>query len=130
MSKPKYINIKIPVIEVSDNKLILSPLAIETLQMTPGDRVSVNYVQVDNEVTYPIISKSIVFGDPENGNKCSKSNTVSFKGTQRTILMKYGNLFTLKPDNRYKEAFKLISINEVDLNVPELIDEVNNLNNI
>ena len=115
MSKPKYINIKIPVIEVSDNKLILSPLAIETLQITPGDRVSVNYVQVDNEVTYPIISKS---------------NTISFKGTQRTILMKYGNLFTLKPDNKYKEAFKLISINEVDLNVPELIDEVNNLNNI
>ena len=130
MSKPKYININIPIVEVSDNKLILSPVAIDILQIIPGDRVSINYVQVDNEITYPIIAKSIGFGDPENGNKCSKSNTVSFKGTQRTILMKYGNLFTLEPDSKFKGTFRLISINELNLNEPELIDEINNLNNI
>lgn len=116
MSKLKYANINIPIIEVLDNKLILSPVAINTLQIIPGDRISVNYVQINNEITYPIISKSIVFGDSENGNKCSKSNTVSFKGNQRAILMQYGNLFTLELDNKFKGAFKLVSINELNLN--------------
>ena len=60
MSKPKYINIKIPVIEVSDNKLILSPLAIETLQMTPGDRVSVNYVQAVSYTHLTLPTNSLV----------------------------------------------------------------------
>lgn len=117
MSKIKYTNI--PVIEVLDNKLVLSPKAVEILNITPGERIVINYVQVNNEITYPIIAKSIVFGDPENGNKCSKSNTVLYKGAQREILTKYGNLFRLESNEKINGTFSLISIKENELNDPE-----------
>lgn len=52
---------------VEDNKLVLTPNAISQLGAVAGDRISVNYWTVDNETTYPIISKSDVFTDGANG---------------------------------------------------------------
>lgn len=85
-----------PVVEVKENKLVLSPKAISMLQSVHGDRISVNYVQDGNELTFPIIGKSSVFADQDSGNRLTKSNTVSFRGFQRDLLLKYGNIFILK----------------------------------
>ena len=61
----------------------------------------------------PVIGNAEMFADPNAGNKLSKSNTVSFKGTQRTILTKYGQLFKIE---EYRPGmFKMESINEADL---------------
>lgn len=109
----KYDNIDLPIIEVGDNKLIMSPKAIELMSVHYGDRIAVNYIQENNEVTFPIIGKADVFADPNAGNKLSKSNTVSFKGTQRTILTKYGQLF--KIEGYRPGMFRMDSINESDL---------------
>lgn len=49
---------------------------------------------MDNETTYPIISKSEIFTDGANGNKVTQKGTISFKGQQRTSLLKFGSLFT------------------------------------
>ena len=79
--------------EVEENKLSLTSEAIKKLGATTGDRISVNYWTVDNENTYPIISKSDVFTDGDAGNKLTGKGTISFKGQQRTSLLKFGNLF-------------------------------------
>lgn len=123
----KYDDINLPVIEVGDNKLIISPKAIELMSIHYGDRIAVNYVQENNELTFPIIGKAAIFADPNAGNKLSKSNTVSFKGTQRTILTKYGQLFKIE---EYRPGmFKMNSINESDIiQVDEnLVNENNDL---
>ena len=79
---------------VDENKLELTSSAINKLGAIAGDRISVNYWTVDNQTTYPIISKSEVFTDGADGNKLTKKGTVSFKGQQRTSLLKFGSLFT------------------------------------
>ena len=79
---------------VDENKLELTSSAINKLGAIAGDRISVNYWTVDNQTTYPIISKSEVFTDGADGNKLTKKGTISFKGQQRTSLLKFGSLFT------------------------------------
>ena len=85
-----------PIVEVKENKLVLSPKAISVLQSVHGDRISINYVQDGNELTFPIIGKSSVFADQDSGNRLTKSNTVSFRGFQRDLLLKYGTIFILE----------------------------------
>lgn len=92
-SFPKEIE---PIVEVKENKLVLSPKAISMLQSVHGDRISINYVQDGNELTFPIIGKSSVFADQDSGNRLTKSNTVSFRGFQRDLLLKYGTIFILE----------------------------------
>lgn len=92
-SFPKEID---PIVEIKENKLVLSPKAISMLQSVHGDRISINYVQNGNELTFPIIGKSSVFADQDSGNRLTKSNTVSFRGFQRDLLLKYGNIFILE----------------------------------
>ena len=81
-------------LKLDDNKMELTSSAINKLHAIAGDRISVNYWTVDNQTTYPIISKSDVFTDGADGNKLTKKGTVSFKGQQRTSLLKFGSLFT------------------------------------
>ena len=81
-------------LRIDDNKIELTSSAVNKLKAIAGDRISVNYWTVDNQTTYPIISKSEVFTDGADGNKLTKKGTVSFKGQQRTSLLKFGSLFT------------------------------------
>jgi hypothetical protein len=68
-----------------------------------------------------------VFTDPTGGNALSKSNTVSFRGNQRTVLLEYGNLFKLEP---FKEGmFKLVPIINND-NIEQEQKELDDLNMI
>lgn len=110
----KYDDIDLPIIEVSESKLIFSPQAISTMCLASGDRISVNYIQKNNELTFPVIGKSEVFADSDSGNKLSKSNTVLFRGTQNTILTKYGKLFKL--EYLKSNMFKLVAIQESEIN--------------
>jgi hypothetical protein len=80
-------------LEVEENKICLTSNAINKLGAVAGDRLSINYWTVDNETTYPIISKSDVFTDGADGQKLTKKGTFSFKGQQRTSLLKFGTLF-------------------------------------
>lgn len=98
-----------PIVEVKENKLVISPKAVSLLQCIHGDRISVNYVQDGNELTFPVIGKSSVFADQDSGNRLTKSNTVSFRGFQRDLLLKYGNVFILEEfrDNIFRLAPKV-----------------------
>lgn len=92
-SFPKEIE---PIVEVKENKLVLSPKAVSLLQCVCSDRISINYIQNGNELTFPVIGKSSVFADQDSGNRLTKSNTVSFRGFQRDLLLKYGTIFILE----------------------------------
>ena len=106
-------NQNLATIKVENNRLVLSSEAVQALNATVGDRITINYWNINKETTFPLIGKSELFSDPTNGNKLTKSNTVSYRGTQNKILKEYGSLFKLVP---FKTYFKLELINEDTLN--------------
>ena len=106
-------NQNLATIKVENNRLVLSSEAVKALNATVGDRITINYWNINKETTFPLIGKSELFSDPTNGNKLTKSNTVSYRGTQNKILKEYGSLFKLVP---FKTYFKLELINEDTLN--------------
>ena len=71
---------------LKDNKLILDPSLVNKLKAEPGDRIEIGYRERDGLVR-PIISIG------ENGNKLTKSNTVSFRGVQHNTLAQFGSNF-------------------------------------
>ena len=83
-------------VELSSNRLILSKECVSLLTLSPGERVSIAYYQVNNQTTFPLIGKSELFTDAEDGNKLTKSNTVSYRGMQNEVLKLYGNFFYLE----------------------------------
>ena len=101
-------NQNLATIKVENNRLVLSSEAVKALNATVGDRITINYWNINKETTFPLIGKSELFSDPTNGNKLTKSNTVSYRGTQNKILKEYGSLFKLVP---FKTYFKLELIN-------------------
>lgn len=71
---------------LKDNKLILDPSLVNKLKAEPGDRIEIGYRERDG-LLRPIISIG------ENGNKLTKSNTVSFRGVQHNTLAQFGSNF-------------------------------------
>lgn len=102
------LDINMPIIEVSSNQLILSIKAIELINANYGDRIAINYLQINNKSIIPVIGKAEVFINPNAGNKLTKRNTISFKGMQKTTLSKLGILFKIEA---YRDGmFKMIAI--------------------
>jgi hypothetical protein len=113
----------LPTVQTLENKLQLSPSAIELIGVKPGDRLSINYWTVNNRETFPLIGKAETFN--EEGTKLTKSNTISYRGQQMEVLNIYGTNFTLQP---FKEGmFKLVSVKEDSLE-NEMIDLENTEN--
>ena len=108
-------NVDEATVTVADNKLVLSKEAVKALGGVAGDRIAVNYWTVDNETTFPVIGKSECFGDSTGGNRLTKSNTVSFRGMQRDILLEYGSFFKLVRFNNYFKMEKVEVTSENDL---------------
>lgn len=71
---------------LKDNKLILDSSLVNKLKAEPGDRIEIGYRERDG-LLRPIISIG------ENGNKLTKSNTVSFRGVQHNTLAQFGSNF-------------------------------------
>ena len=108
-------NVDEATVTVADNKLVLSKEAVKALGGVAGDRITINYWTVDSETTFPVIGKSECFGDSTGGNRLTKSNTVSFRGMQRDILLEYGSFFKLIRFNNYFKMEKVEVISENDL---------------
>lgn len=108
-------NVDEATVTVADNKLVLSKEAVKALGGVAGDRIAINYWTVNNETTFPVIGKSECFGDSTGGNRLTKSNTVSFRGMQRDILLEYGSFFKLVRFNNYFKMEKVDVISENDL---------------
>lgn len=97
-------------IEVLDNKLKLSKSAIEKLNVSADDRVTVNYINEGIGKSSPVIGKAEVFTDGLDGNRVAKAGTVAFRGEKRTTLLQFGSNFNLE---EYKDGiWKLIPVKE------------------
>ena len=81
---------------VYPNKLQLSKDAVDRLQISVGERISINYWNDGPKCTYPIISKADVFEDGSDGCLFKKNNTVSFRGSQNDTLLKFGKAFSFE----------------------------------
>lgn len=114
------------IVTLDDNKLVLSKSAQLLLGVIPNDRITVSYYTVSPEETFPVIGKSELFTDSNGGNRLTKSNTVSFRGTQREILLEYGKSFKLEP---FKNYFKMVKLEEESDN-DNLEDEELDLENL
>ena len=97
------------------NKLKLNSLAIKMLNISPGDRIDVQYTN-----DYPVIGVAESFGNPEGGCKLSKTNTVSFRGKKAENLSNFGNEFTIK---LIDGKFVLDSGNKKE--DPKVLEEIN-----
>lgn len=82
-----------PRLLLADNKFILNKEAAQLLCVSPGDKVAI----VFNSEGVPMIGSSENLKVDE-GNKLTKSYTVSFRGKQNEQLARYGKEFTLKDD--------------------------------
>lgn len=115
---------------LEDNKLRLNSLAVEMMNVDPGDRIDVQYSD-----TYPIIGKSESFGNPEGGTKLTKSYTISFRGKKSEVLQKFGTEFkVINSNGRFildsgKEIIQEpvkdenVNIEDIDLNLDDFLDD-------
>ncbi len=108
-------NVDEATVTIANNKLVLSKEAVKALGGVAGDRIAINYWTVDSTTTFPVIGKAEYFGDSTGGNRLTKSNTVSFRGMQRDILLEYGSFFKLVRFNNYFKMEKVEAISENDL---------------
>ena len=108
-------------LRIDKTKLILSSELVTNIQAAIGDRIAINYVQGGNPLEiFPVIGKAESFSNENAGNKLTRTNTVSFRGTQNDMLATYGSLFITEP---YKNnIYKLIPVSE------EKLQELNNQN--
>ena len=115
-----------PLVQLMDNKIKLTPKTIEMIGAKVGDRIQINYWTENNHNTFPLIGRSEVFTDKEEGCKLTGSNTVSFRGNKNSTLKIYGNLFKLE---LFKEnMFKLVKVEEENDSMEKEQKELEDLN--
>ena len=95
-AKPVKVEANIePLITLDSNKLILTTGAVDMMKICPDCRVDIKYKKKD-KVSVPVIGTDAAFGT-EGGNKLTKTNTVSFRGSANEKLAEYGSVFKLEP---------------------------------
>ena len=107
-----------PTVQALDNKLQLSPTALELIGVKSGDRLAINYWTIDNKTTYPLIGKAEAFN--EEGTKLTKSNTISYRGQQMDVLKLYGENFKLEPFSEGRFKMSPIIEDSLDNEIMEL----------
>lgn len=117
----------VPDIVVEENRLLISPSALATMDVKADDRISIQYWNEGIGSAFPIIGKAQVFTSKLDGNRVSKTGTVSFRGEKRATLLEFGDSFNLEP---FKEGiWKLIPTTEKD-SESDLTNEVTDLENL
>lgn len=84
-----------PLITLDSNKLVLTTGAVDMMKICPDCRVDIKYKKKD-KVSVPVIGTDTAFGT-KGGNKLTKTNTVSFRGSANDKLAEYGSVFKLEP---------------------------------
>jgi hypothetical protein len=84
-----------PLITLDSNKLILTTGAVEMMNICADCRVDIKYKKKD-KTSVPVIGTDAAFGT-KGGNKLTKTNTVSFRGTANDKLAEYGTTFKIEP---------------------------------
>lgn len=102
-----------PQLILGDNKYSLNSAAAELMNVNPDDRIDIKY-EKNKGVFTPIIGKDDVFGTA-NGNRLTKSNTVSCRGKAHDKLAEYGTTFEIKPHSEKAGLFILVGDKEQEV---------------
>jgi hypothetical protein len=95
-AKPVKVEANIePLITLDSNKLVLTTGAVDMMKICPDCRVDIKYKKKD-KVSVPVIGTDAAF-NTKGGNKLTKTNTVSFRGSANDKLAEYGSVFKLEP---------------------------------
>ena len=101
-----------------EGKLVFNNRAMADLKIEAGDRVVIKYEKGDKSL-FPVIGTDFAFNEEGSGNKMTKSQTISYKGNQNTVLAEFGDEFTVE---EYQDnIWKLVSLGEPK--VAETIEE-------
>lgn len=101
-----------------DGKLVFNNRAMADLKIEAGDRIVIKYEKGDKSL-FPVIGTDFAFNEEGSGNKMTKSQTISYKGNQNTVLAEFGDEFTVE---KYQDdIWKLVSLGEPK--VAETIEE-------
>lgn len=84
-----------PLITLDSNKLILTTGAVELMNVCADCRLDIKYKKKDKQ-SVPVIGTDAAFGT-KGGNKLTKTNTVSFRGSANEKLAEFGTTFKLEP---------------------------------
>jgi hypothetical protein len=85
---------KEPLITLDSNKLVLTTGAVELLNVCTDCRLDIKYKKKGKQ-TVPVIGTDSAFGT-KGGNKLTKTNTISFRGSANDKLSEFGNIFKLE----------------------------------
>ena len=122
-----------PLITREDNKLVLTQGAVDLLNPCEDCRIDIKYKKRD-KAAVPVIGTDAAFGT-KAGNKLTKTNTVSFRGSANDKLAAFGTVFKLEATDEegifylvgdktpeVKEVPKELVDIESELEVPSLED--------
>lgn len=85
---------KDPLITLDSNKLILTTGAVDMMKICPDCRIDIKYKKKD-KTSVPVIGTDEAFGT-KGGNKLTKLNTVSFRGSANEKLAEFGTTFRIE----------------------------------
>lgn len=94
-----------PLITLDSNKLILTTGALQMMNICADCRLDIKYKKRDR-ISVPVIGTDEAFGT-KGGNKLTKTNTISFRGSANEKLSEYGTVFTIEPSED-EDIFYLI----------------------
>ena len=86
-----------PKLVLESNKYVLTDSAMALMGVHPDDKLEIKYESSKELGKVPIIGTIEAFGLKGGGNKISKSNSVSFRGSKNEELTKYGTEFDIIP---------------------------------
>lgn len=101
-----------PHLTVLDNKLQLNNAAVELTHFIPDSKISIKFEKKGKE-TNPVILE-----DTKEGNRLTKTYTISCRGSKRDELLKFGDVFILEAHPTVDGAFLLKG------NAPEKEDDI------
>lgn len=94
-----------PQITLESGKYILNSAAVELMGVEPDDRLDIKY-EKSGKLMIPVIGSDEAFGT-KNGNRLTKSFTVSCRGKANDELANYGSVFTLQAHPKKEGIFIL-----------------------
>jgi hypothetical protein len=87
-------------------------MALEVLNASYGDRILIKWTKTTGDKkARPLVGLSESFDEPENGNKLTKSGTITYRGKANTLLMDFGTDFTLSNIVKNGESTGMFSMN-------------------
>lgn len=108
-----------PRIILEDNKYKINNAVVELLglDLDEENRLLIQF-EKKGRTKRPVFGTGDSFGNPDSGNKLTKSLTVACRGAANKELSEYGNEFTLEPYEGKKGLFVLIG----NVEAPEIPD--------